>query len=158
MKTHHEHEPMKNTADWHPLLPSDLDSVNRIADLIHTSLPERPEVFEEKVRLFPSGCRKLISGSKIVGYGISHPWTLFSIPPLDEFLKILPQTPQCLYIHDIVVLPEARGSGAAERYVDYVKNLATAMSIRSLEPSSRWCSVDWFLPIAGMADVSKAFI
>lgn len=123
---------MSNTTDWQPLLPSDLDSVNRIADLIHTSLPERPEVFEEKVRLFPSGCRKLVSGDDIVGYGISHPWMLYSIPPLDEFLKSLPQNPECLYIHDIVVLPKARGNGAAARYVDYIKHLAAAMSIRSL--------------------------
>lgn len=132
MKDRHEYGAMKNTVDWQPLLPSDLDSVNRIADLIHTSLYERPEVFDEKVRLFPSGCRKLISGTHIVGYGISHPWMLYSIPPLDEFLEHLPPNPQCLYLHDIVVLPEARGYGASAQYVDDIKRLAKTMNIRAL--------------------------
>jgi N-acetylglutamate synthase-like GNAT family acetyltransferase len=74
----------------------------------------------------------LVSGDHIVGYGISHPWTLYSIPPLDTFLATLPANPECLYIHDVVVLPEARGRGAAARYVDYIKWLAGESAIRSL--------------------------
>jgi ribosomal protein S18 acetylase RimI-like enzyme len=99
---------------------------------IHTSLPEKPEVFAEKFRLFPDGCQKLVSENKMVGYGISHPWVLSSIPPLDEFLVLLPQNPECIYIHDVVVLPEARGNNAAQRYVDHIKRLAAKMSILSL--------------------------
>jgi hypothetical protein len=111
-------------ADWQPLLVTDLLYVNRIADIVHTSLPERPEVFEEKVRLFPTGCQKLVSGKSIVGYGISHPWMHYSIPPLDEFLHHLPEASECMYLHDVVVLPEARGQGATGRYVDFVKGVA----------------------------------
>ncbi len=118
--------------DWYPLLIEDMTWVNRIADMVHTTLPERPEVFEEKVRLFPRGCRKLLSGDAIVGYGISHPWMLSSIPPLDAFLQRLPTAPECLYIHDVVVLPAARGKGAAGNYVDYVKNVARDMNIPAL--------------------------
>lgn len=123
---------MRNTTDWRLLLLPDLNAVSRIADRIHTSLPERSEVFEEKVKLFPNGCRKLVSGGDIVGYGISHPWMLYSIPPLDEFLKSLPPKPECLYIHDVVVLPEARGNHAASRYIDYIKHLAATMNISAL--------------------------
>jgi len=123
---------MCDDSEWLPLLPADLDSVNRIADSVHTTLPERPEVFEEKVTLYPRGCRKFVSGDHIVGYGISHPWTLYSIPPLDKFLKTLPLNPACLYIHDVVVLPGARGRGAAARYVDYIKRLARESAIWSL--------------------------
>ncbi|MGD0295248.1 MAG: GNAT family N-acetyltransferase [Terracidiphilus sp.] len=117
---------------WLPLLSVDLDAVNALADRIHTTLPERPEVFEEKVKLFPNGCRKLVLNCRIVGYGISHPWMLNSIPPLDEFLKALPKNPECVYLHDIVVAPEARGLGAASRYVDYLKQLAYDINIMSL--------------------------
>lgn len=117
---------------WLSLQMSDLDSVNRIADLVHTALPERPEVFQEKVMLFPNGCQKLVSMTDIVGYGITHPWTLYSIPPLDEFLKVLPDKPECLYIHDVVVLPEARGNRAAEMYVEYIKHLAIELNISYL--------------------------
>lgn len=123
---------MNAILDWQPLLSEDLDMVNAIADRVHKTLPERPEVFAEKVRLFPEGCRKLFFQNKMVGYGISHPWTLYSIPPLDEFLVSLPQNAQCIYIHDVVVLPEARGQNAAGRYVDYIKRLATRLAIPSL--------------------------
>ena len=117
---------------WQPLLLSDMDLVNEIADGVHTGLPERPEVFAEKVKLFPAGCRKLILDNQIVGYGISHPWRLGSIPPLDEFLESLPPAPGCLYIHDVVVIPAARGCGAAAQYVDYIHGLAVEMGIRAL--------------------------
>ncbi|NTU74261.1 GNAT family N-acetyltransferase [Candidatus Roizmanbacteria bacterium] len=123
---------MSDKLEWLPFQASDLEDVNKIADRIHTSLPERPEVFEEKVMLFPQGCRKLVLNHKIVGYGITHPWVLYSIPPLDDFLRALPEPPQCLYIHDVVVLPEARGHRAAELYVDYIKLLAKKMAISSL--------------------------
>jgi len=114
---------------WRPICADDLDSVNQIADQIHTGLPERPEVFAEKVSLFPQGCQKLIMNNQMVGYGICHPWNLNSIPPLDAFLKRLPNDFQCLYIHDVVVLPQARGHAASAAYVDYIKQLAKSMSV-----------------------------
>lgn len=119
-------------ADWRPLWIDDLDCVNQIADSIHTTLPERPEVFEEKLRLFPQGCRKLVAGRTIVGYGISHPWMLHSIPPLDAFLGRLPAASQCIYIHDVAVLPAARGHGAAAEYVGCIRRLARQMKIAAL--------------------------
>ncbi len=120
------------TPNWLPLLPQDLESVNKIAQQIHPGLPERPEVFEEKICIFPEGCRKLISKDKIVGYGISHPWILNSIPPLDEFLKKIPPKPECIYVHDIAILPEARGKGASAQFIDYAKKLAAQIGLSHL--------------------------
>jgi GNAT superfamily N-acetyltransferase len=124
--------PIERPATWIPLLPRHLDRVNEIADEIHTSLPERPEVFEEKRRLFPDGCRVLVRDNRVVGYAVSHPWLLGLIPPLDEFLRALPETPTCLYLHDIVVLPAARGQRAAERFLDYLETLARRMAVGHL--------------------------
>jgi hypothetical protein len=121
-----------SAVNWVPLLNLDLHSVNQIADHVHTSLPERPDVFAEKLSLFPQGCRKLLLDNRSVGYGISHSWVLNSIPPLDEFLVALPPEPQCLYIHDVVVLPEARGHNASGLYVEYIKALAKVMHIQAL--------------------------
>ncbi len=45
------------------------------------------QVFAEKLSLFPSGCHVLVRHEKVIGYGLSHPWILNSIPPLDSFLK-----------------------------------------------------------------------
>ena len=118
--------------NWQPLLRSDLASVTELASGAHPGLPERREVFAEKIGLFPAGCLKLVSRGKIAGYGISHPWRLNSIPPLDEFLGTVPEDPQCLYIHDVVVLPEARGNGAAGYYIACLKELAEEMKVPAL--------------------------
>ena len=123
---------LNEAAVWRPLLPQHLDRVNEIADEIHTSLPERPEVFEEKCRFFPEGCRVLVRDDRVFGYAVSHPWLLGRIPPLDEFLLALPETPTCLYLHDVVVLPAARGQRAAERFLDYLESLARRMTVGHL--------------------------
>ncbi len=123
---------MKSVPNWQPLLESDLQSLNEIASQIHTTLPERPEVFADKLSRFPHGCRKLVLGNKMVGYGISHPSKLYSIPPSDEFLGSLPQPPECLYIHDVAVLTEGRGNNAAAVFVEATKALAGRMQIRCL--------------------------
>jgi GNAT superfamily N-acetyltransferase len=117
---------------WQPLLPSDLPFVDALADLVHITLQERPEVFAERLRLFPEGCKKLVLGSKIVGYGISHPWMTCSVPALDSMLESLPPSPNCIYVHDIVVSTDARGKGASQAYVQQIKSLATSMGIKYL--------------------------
>jgi len=117
---------------WQEMKDADLESVDSIGNAIHTQLPERPEVFQEKFRLFPTGCRILRSGTKTVGYGIAHPWLLKSIPPLDTFLVALPPSPECLFIHDVVVLPEARGHGASAAYVADMRMVAVQVNLASL--------------------------
>ena len=111
---------------------ADLGRVNQIADDIHTGLPERPEVFADKLSQYPQGCLTLISNGAIVGYGFSHPWTLCEIPPLDSFLGSLPRVPTCLYIHDVVVLPSQRGHACAGAYVDLISAQARDAEIGAL--------------------------
>jgi hypothetical protein len=88
-------------------------------------------VVAEKMRLCVDGCRVLVSDDRIVGYGLAHPWTLHQIPPLDEFLGALPPAPNCLYIHDVAVLPTFRG-GAAAAYVDAIMALARSERLAHL--------------------------
>lgn len=111
-------------AEWRPATEADLDCIQQIGDKIHVDLPERPEVFAEKFRLFPAGCFVLVQRGRVVGYGFSHPWKLKSIPPLDSFLQKLPSEPDCLFIHDVVVLHEARGHGAAGKLIELIGRLA----------------------------------
>lgn len=118
--------------DWVPLVESDIDTLDKIARQIHPTLPERKEVFAEKLRLFPEGCFKLMWKGKMVGYAISHPWKLFSIPPLDAFLQALPQDPDCIYIHDVAVLREARGRNAAGLFISKVSQVARECGISHL--------------------------
>ena len=54
------------------MVMADLWEVDRIANLIHVELPERREVFAEKLRLFSEGCFALEFDGVVVGYGISR--------------------------------------------------------------------------------------
>ena len=116
---------------WRPAARSDLPAISAIAARIHPDLPERPEVFAEKMRLYPEGCRVLVADDDIVGYGLSHPWMQRGIPPLDTFLQELPDRTDCLYIHDVAVLPDFRG-GVTRAYLARLAELAGASGITTL--------------------------
>ena len=120
---------------WRPAQASDLPAISAIAARIHPDLPERPEVFAEKMRLYPQGCRVLVADDAIAGYGLAHPWTQHDIPPLDGFLERLPENADCLYIHDVAVLPDFRG-GVARDYVAVIEQLARASGIVTLALAS----------------------
>ncbi len=111
---------------WQPLAEADLETVATIAARLHPSLPERTIVFAEKRRLFPDGCRRLICGGEMRGYAFSHPWTLARPPKLDRLLGVLPEPANCLFLHDIAVLPEARGRGAADALLEDITAVAVA--------------------------------
>ena len=123
---------MNKFIKWCSLLPEDIDEANIIADSIHTTLPEDPDIFLEKRNLFPEGCCKLLQNGVMIGYGISHPWTLYAIPPLNEYLVCLPKEPNCIYIHDVAVLPQGRGLGALDQYVEYIKYVCINIKISSI--------------------------
>jgi len=116
---------------WRPARVSDLRGIVAIATRIHPDLPERPEVLMEKMQLYPRGCRVLVVADTIAGYGLAHPWMQHRIPPLDGFLERLPEDADCLYVHDVAVLPDARG-GAAGAYVAGIEQLARSSGITTL--------------------------
>lgn len=97
---------------WRGAVPTDLPAIDRIARAVHPLLPERPEVFAEKLRLFPAGCLVAWQGAEATGYALSHPWALGAAPPLDCLLGNLPREAACLFIHDVALLPAARGRGS----------------------------------------------
>jgi len=123
---------MEITAEWHPLEAGDLDELCAIAGIAHPNLPERVEVFAEKLRLFPEGCLKFLLNGRMAGYGLSHPWALNAAPRLDAFLGPLPEAPGCFYIHDVALLPAARGRGAAHAFARHAEALARDRGLRRL--------------------------
>jgi GNAT superfamily N-acetyltransferase len=116
---------------WRPARASDLPAISAIAARIHPDLPERPEVLADKMRLSPDGCRVLVAGDEIAGYGLSHPWKQHRIPPLDGLLARLPDDADCLYIHDVAVLPDFRG-GVLRAYLAGIEQLARALGLSTL--------------------------
>jgi GNAT superfamily N-acetyltransferase len=119
-------------ASWRPATAADLEAVERIGNAVHVSLQERPEVFANKLALFPQGCFVLARKGEAIGYGIAHPWALGSVPPLDTVMAALPPAPSCLYIHDVVVLAAARGQGAAGVLIDLFEAVARRHALASL--------------------------
>jgi GNAT superfamily N-acetyltransferase len=117
---------------WRPARVSDIPGIVTIAAQIHPDLPERPEVFMEKMQHYPRGCRVLVADDAIAGYGLAHPWKQNEIPPLDGFLGRLPEDVDCLYVHDVAVLPDFRGGGVARAYVATIEGLARSSGIATL--------------------------
>ena len=121
---------------WQPLAEADLDAVMALAACAHPTFPERREVFAEKRALFPSGALRLTAAADaqggISGYAFAHPWVESRLPKLDHFLGALPAAPNCLYLHDCVVAPHARGRNASGDLIDHLRSLARAASLPQL--------------------------
>ena len=92
---------------------ADLPVLLQLADIVHPAYPEDAAVFAERLRLYPDGCLVLEAAGTGVGYVVSHPAIVAEPPPLNSLLGELPVRPTTFYIHDIALLPQARGGGAA---------------------------------------------
>ena len=96
-----------------------------IAEAIHVQtrafaedLRESPEVFSDRMERFGEYFRVAFMGERMVGYMISFPWKLGDTPVNNQkFPAVLPE-PDCFYIHDIALLPEARGQGISRAMLD----------------------------------------
>jgi len=119
-------------AQWRLTTTIDLADIQKIANVIHPDLSETPEIFAEKLRLFPEGCFVLVENGAVLGYAFVHPWRLNDVPKLDASLLALPHNPECILIHDVAVLPEGRGKGASESLVHRTLRLAKKHNVRVL--------------------------
>lgn len=101
---------------WRPMLAADLDRVMEIADVVHQDFPERREVMAQRQQVFPAGCWMWQrAGEQAEGYALTHPGWWRRPPALDCLLGDLPAAEEqeaCYYLHDIALLPSARGGGA----------------------------------------------
>ncbi|KFG66615.1 GNAT family N-acetyltransferase [Microvirga sp. BSC39] len=98
---------------WRPMTPQDLTQVQALADAIHVSHPEDPEVLAERQRLYPKGCFMLVDDERAIGYALTHPWRFAEPPCLNRLLGAIPSPATTYYIHDVALLPAARGKGYA---------------------------------------------
>ena len=111
----------------------DLPALLEIAAVAHPAFPEDEAVFAERLRLFPDGCRALVGArGRLHGYVLSHPWQEALPVPLDTLLADLPARPGTLYLHDLALLPTARGSGAAGEVVRDLLGLARGLGLHSV--------------------------
>tara|TARA_R110002124_G_scaffold95882_1_gene240178 strand:- start:204 stop:680 length:477 start_codon:yes stop_codon:yes gene_type:complete len=101
----------------------DLDAVARIAVVGFPDHFEGRPCFENRLALNPSGCFVLAAGDgEPQGYLVTYPWSAGSAPTLNTVIPAIPADAAVIYLHDLTLLPTARGGGwsrpIVERLVD----------------------------------------
>jgi ribosomal protein S18 acetylase RimI-like enzyme len=117
---------------WRQATFNDIEAIENIAGVIHPDLEESRGVFEEKLRLYAEGCFVLVENGQVVGYCLSHPWLAGSAPALGQLMLGLPPRPDCIFIHDVALLVQARGRGAAGDLLELLLSLARRENIHIL--------------------------
>jgi len=119
---------------WRCLPLDRIRDLVKIADSIHPGLSERADVFVERVKLFPDGCLGLFDPEtdELYGYAISHPINHRQPPALDSFLNDIDASADQYYIHDLAILPRARGSGSAQKCLELILTIAERYETTSL--------------------------
>lgn len=117
---------------WRSMSVSDLQRVLIVAAQVHAAYPEDAAVFAERLRLYPAGCRVLEIEGQVAGYIISHPWRLGTPPTLNSLLGALPANADTYYLHDLALLPMARGAGAGSVIVEALVQQACAEGLATL--------------------------
>lgn len=119
----------------------DLDAVLGIAAVVHPSYPERREVFAERLALFPAGCLVAVVEGAVVGYAVTHPAVVGRPPGLDTLLGALPAGADCLYLHDVALLPAVQGRRLGEAAFTRIHAVAVESGLPTLAliatPSAR---------------------
>lgn len=124
------HHPAESELNWRAMKLPDTAAVQAISALVHPAYPESPNVFLERLSLYPAGCLVLENGQGVVvGYAISHPWHAGQPPALDSLIVALPQPASTYYLHDIALLPQARGQGAPTRLLALLLKQANVASL-----------------------------
>ncbi|HEX7853211.1 MAG TPA: GNAT family N-acetyltransferase [Sphingobium sp.] len=135
---------------WRAMRADDMDAVSAISDSVHGDYTEPRAVYAERQRLYPAGCFVFERGSALSGYLIIHPWRGISPPPLGALMGSIPADADHFYLHDLALLPNARGTGAGASATQLAFDLTAAAGLR-----------DVFLLAVGGADsfwASRGFV
>lgn len=113
----------RSDAMWRSATLGDVGTIMAIQAEVHPLLSERDLVIADKIATFPDGCCILHHDESALGYALGHPYLLDHVPALDAKLGMLPATADCFFIHDVALLPAARGQGAAKAYVGRMRDV-----------------------------------
>jgi GNAT superfamily N-acetyltransferase len=117
---------------WRAMSGYDLAAVSSIAARVHPGFFESDAVLAEKHALYRNGAYILEIAERPAGYVLSHPWRHVAPPALDTLLGALPDNPETFYIHDLALLPVARGVGAAGKIIAALTKHAAVMGFPSM--------------------------
>lgn len=141
------------TMGWRAMATGDLDAVMDIAAVVHPSYPERREVFAERLALFPDGCLVAMVDDAVVGYAVTHPAVIGEPPGLDTLLGALAPGADCLYLHDVALLPAAQGRRLGEAAFQRIRGVAVdsglaVLALIATPPARPYWLRHGFAPVA----------
>jgi len=112
---------------------ADLPAVDAVARTVHPTFPEDVSVFAERLGFCPEGCRMAEDeDGRPAGYAIAYPFPYARTPALDVPLGRLPEGCDALYLHDVALLPPARGAGLGRSFLAHAEVVARARGLRAL--------------------------
>lgn len=114
---------------WRPMREGDLADVSAISDAVHGRYTEDVGVYAERLALHPAGALAFERDGAVAGYLIAHPWHRDSPPKLGALLGAIPADAGTCYLHDIALLPSARGTGAGKAALDLVADHARTLGL-----------------------------
>ncbi|MDI1327096.1 MAG: GNAT family N-acetyltransferase [Brevundimonas sp.] len=108
--------------DWRAMTAADLDAVAHIAAIGFPDHFEGRDCFGNRLALNPSGCFVLAEANgEPRGYMVAWPWRAGAAPALNTLIEAIPAEASVMYLHDLALHPEVRGSGWSR---DVVERLA----------------------------------
>lgn len=117
---------------WRPARAADAEAVAALAAAVLGPYGEDAAVYAERIALAPDGCLVLARGDEILGHFLSHPWPRGAVPEINAMLGAIPAGADGWYVHDVVIVPEARGGGFAAAALEAVAAAARARDISLL--------------------------
>lgn len=118
---------------WRTMQETDLPAVLKVSTDVHPGFPEGEPMFRNRLSLFPAGCLVLDAGDgRLLGYAVSHPSKRYAPPALDVILPALPKDADDYYVHDVALLPQARGGGHARAGIEAILANAAPFGSASL--------------------------
>ena len=116
-----------------PLCAADLPDVLAIQRAAYgDGYQESAAVLGRKLELAPQACWLAQADGAAVGYVFAHPWDDADAPPLHVPLRALPARAGHGFVHDLAVVPAARGLGVAAALFGRVRDWSAAAGHRGL--------------------------
>ena len=147
-----------------PMTVAHIDEVVQIqAEAFTPDLRETPEVFANRIARFGEFFRVAYQNGRMVGYVVAFPWKFGDAPVNNQkFPEDLPE-PDCFFIHDIALLPDARGGGIARALLEDAYQTAHALgfdaaSLVAVGQSGTYWDRVGFVPFARVTEAKRAYI
>jgi len=116
-----------------PMILQDLEGVTEVQKKTFTqNLCEKHSVMLNRFETFGQYFYVAKNENAIIGYMLSFPWRSGHTPINNQNFPTILQAPDCFYIHDITLLPEARGTGLARAMIEKACETGRSLGFKTI--------------------------